>query len=93
MSDGPSTPQYKPYACGYDCHWERYTIFTTRTRLGIKRWGIRDNHMGVKLPTLCKSQYAAEKWRIQLETMEIRERQAVRQAPGLRDLLGDRRDR
>jgi hypothetical protein len=90
MSKKQEPSAYKLYACGYDCHWERYTIFTTRTPLGLKRWGIRDNHMGIRLSKLCKSRYSVETWRIQLATMEIRERQAVQRAPGLRDLLGNR---
>ncbi|MCX4571541.1 hypothetical protein OOK48_35055 [Streptomyces viridodiastaticus] len=90
MSKKQEPSAYKLYACGYDCHPERYTVFTTRTRLGMKRWGIRDNHMDIRLSKLCKSRYAAEAWRISLATMEIRERQAIRQAPGLRDLWNTR---
>ncbi|MFD8488605.1 hypothetical protein [Streptomyces sp. NPDC059712] len=90
MSEKQEPSAYTTFACGYDCHWDRYTVFTTRTRFGMKRWGIRDNHMGIRLSKLCKSRYAAETWRISLATMELRERQAIRQAPGLRDLWNAR---
>lgn len=74
MSGETSGPQYEPFACSDDCHPERYTVFTTRTRLGMKRWGIRDNHMNLRLSRLCKSKLAVEEWRIRLATMEWRER-------------------
>ena len=75
LNPGPGFFEPRPvYACGYDCHPERYTVFTTRTRLGMKRWGIRDNHMNLRLSRLCKSKLAVEEWRIRLATMEWRER-------------------
>lgn len=75
MDDATPTPAYEPFTCGRLCHPDRYTVFATRTRWGRKRWGIRDNHMGINLTRLCTSSEAAELWRIHLATMELRERQ------------------
>ncbi|WP_330328157.1 hypothetical protein [Streptomyces pseudovenezuelae] len=86
MAEESSPSMYKPFACGRDCHHDRYVIFTVRTWWGRKRWGIHDNHMGVNLTRLCKSFEAAESWRFTLAMMELRERQAIQQAPGLREM-------
>jgi hypothetical protein len=75
----PST--YKAFACGRRCHPDRYTVFTTRTWWGRKRWGVRDNHMGIRLTRLCSTFEAAERWRITLTMMEMRERQFAKQWP------------
>lgn len=75
MSDA-STPQYEAFACGRRCHPDRYVVFTTRTWWGRKRWGIHDKHMGINLSRLRTSFEAAEMWRINLATMEMRERQS-----------------
>ncbi|WP_331764825.1 hypothetical protein [Streptomyces sp. NBC_01238] len=74
MSNGTSVPEYEPFACGRRCHPDRYTVFATRTWWGSKRWGVRDNHMGIKLTRLRPSFETAESWRISLAMMELQER-------------------
>ncbi|MET9053323.1 hypothetical protein ABZW50_19475 [Streptomyces bacillaris] len=90
MTEKQKPSAYTAFACSNECHPQRYSIFAKRTRFGLKRWGIHDNHLDAQLTRLCKSKYAAETWRGQLELMEIRERQAIRQAPALRDLWNPR---
>ncbi|MFJ8677202.1 hypothetical protein [Streptomyces sp. NPDC093589] len=74
MSSEQEPNRYEPFACGYDCHPDRYTSFTKRTRLGQKRWGVRDNHMQVNLGRLCNGELELYHWLVSLRTMEIRER-------------------
>ncbi|MGW7398118.1 hypothetical protein ACWGH7_16655 [Streptomyces cyaneofuscatus] len=90
MTEKQKPSAYTAFACSNECHPQRYSILATRTWYGLKRWCIHDTHMGVRLTKLCKNKYAAETWRGQLEIMEIRERQAIRQAPALRDLWAPR---
>lgn len=75
MGDESASPQYEAFACGRDCHYDRYTVSAFRTWWGRKRWGVRDNHMEINLSRVVASVEAAEIWRINLAMMELRERQ------------------
>ena len=68
---------YKAFACGDSCHPDRYTSFTTRTWFGRKRWGVVDQHLGIRLTRLCVDQEALYHWLVGLRTMELRERHAM----------------
>ncbi|MEU8469612.1 hypothetical protein AB0F30_17090 [Streptomyces sp. NPDC029006] len=75
MASASESGRYETFACGFDCHFDRYTVFTTRTRFGFKRWGVRDEHKGIALSRLCRSSVAVEEWRMSLTMMELRERE------------------
>lgn len=75
MASEHTAPSYRAFACGFDCHYERYTLFTRRNWLGIKRWGIHDQHLDVALPARRPTELAANEWRVWLELMELRERE------------------
>jgi hypothetical protein len=79
MNGKPEPGTYKAFDCGRDCHPDRYTEFTTRTRLGRKRWGVRDNHMAMNLSRLCTDTLELYNWLVCLRTMELRERQYTEQ--------------
>lgn len=62
--------------CGDDCHADRYVSFTKRTRFGVKRWGVRDEHTGKPLSRLCRDELELYHWLVSLRTMELRFRWA-----------------
>ncbi|MEU3656507.1 hypothetical protein AB0E67_27600 [Streptomyces sp. NPDC032161] len=63
--------------CGDNCHPERYVPFMKRTRLGMKRWGVRDEHTGRSLSRLCRDELELYHWLVSLRTMELRLRWAM----------------
>lgn len=77
MSSQQQSDGYRAFDCGDTCHPDRYTPFTTRTWFGRKRWGVTDQHMGVRLSRLCKDEESLHHWLVALRSMEVRERWSI----------------
>lgn len=71
---------YEPGQCGRRCHPVRYRVVPVWRGI-VRRWGVHDEHLDVKLRKTEPSRWRADAWCGVLLRMEMAERRAWDLAP------------
>lgn len=70
----PTETGYEVGQCGRSCHPTRYRVIPVWRGI-IRRWGVRDEHLGVTLRRTESARWRADGWCMVLQDMESSERQ------------------